>query len=369
MYRITASSILIAVLFFSFPIAGQCSITPDGSPFYDQVIMWDGEDVVDRNVSFNDTLFIDGNMRIVNSTVVMNGRGMVLNRSSTLTVVNSVLTSGSPDHGFFMDMKGRVTLENVTIEGCIDEETGYFGIYLSDTLFHAKHLKMKRSGMIRSEGGSMVLDSSVINGIMSYYGNMTIKDLIIDETGVNHYGQGRIDIINTRVFSSIPYTQTAGLSFVEGPDVSIDGLEVTGSFNAGVYLDTGSISVEDALIDIPGGIFGLSASDSMVGGLTNLTITGPETGIGLYQCNFEGALSSSVIEASHIGIDLHGNGPISIRDSSVAGSSYGMVASAPFKIEDSLFKDNEVCLLIEDGSAVNVTGCRFQDFRQWAIED
>lgn len=369
MYRTASSLLFITVLLLSFPAAGQCCTTPDGGPYYDQVIIWDGEDVVGRSISFDDTLFIDGNMSIINSTVVMNGRGMVLNRSSSLNVVNSVLTSGSPDHGFFMDMKGRVTLQNVTLDGCIDEEVGYFGLYLDDTFFRGKDVIMKRSGMIRLEGGSLVLESSVINGIMSYSGNMTIKDMVIDQMGVNHYGQGRIDILDTRVFSSIPYTQTAGLSFVEGPAVSIDGLEVNGSFNAGVYIDSGSISVEDAQIDIPEGIFGLSASDSMVEDLKNLTITGPEAGIELQDCLFEGDLSSSRIEASYIGISLHGNGPFSMHDSTIAGSSYGLAASAPFKVEGSLFTDNEVCLLIEDGSAVNVTACRFVNFGQWAVED
>lgn len=333
------------------------------------MVPWDGEDITGKNVVINSTLIIDGQMKIVNSTVIMEGGGMVLNSSGSLTVVNSVLTSGAPDHGFFLDLRGQVIMDNVTLDGCIDEENSYFGLYLEGTSMHGSGLIMKGSGMIRLEGGGLFLERSAINGIMSYGGNMTIKDSLVDQFGVNHYGEGQIDIQDVKISSSIPFTQTAGLSLVDGPGVSIDGLVVNGSFNAGLFVQSGSLSVEDALIDLPEGLFGLSASASTIGELTNISIKGPMTGVELVDCTMEGDLTSSMLDTSFLGINVQGMEPFSIKETTIMGASYGISSSAPLWVKNSTFIDNEVGILIEDGPIMVITGCRFENFGQWAVED
>ncbi|MGA1793288.1 MAG: hypothetical protein ACMUHM_05005 [Thermoplasmatota archaeon] len=363
------------VLFLLFLFMGtatvqaQCCDVPNGDPYVDQMIVWDGVDIADTAVSYNGTLFVEGDMRIVNSTVTMEGKGIVVNTTGSLTIVDSIITSGSSEHGFYMDLLGSASFDRVILEGCIDEENGYFGIYIEGVSLTANDLTMKRSGMIRLDGGDLHLEASHISGALSNSGNISMKDTEVEMTGITHYGPGMVSIKDSLVTTNLSFSQTAGISVMNGGHLVIDGLQLDGSFNAGIHTLESRVSLRNSEINITDGLFGLSASDSIIEDLISTKIVGVGTGIELVNCSADGTFASNVLETSFIGFNVQGNNPFTLVDSIVMGSTYGITSGAPLVLTNISFLTNEVGLLIEDSSAVNITGCRFEEFGQWAIED
>ncbi|MGA1873042.1 MAG: right-handed parallel beta-helix repeat-containing protein, partial [Thermoplasmatota archaeon] len=360
---------LITLLIVPTTVNGQCCDVPDGNPYADDIIPWNGIDIIDQTISVNGTLLVDGDMMIVNSTVIMSGKGLVLNTSSTLTVTGSVITSGSPEHGYYLDLSGSTYLEDVTLDGCIDEENGYFGIYMEGAELQALGLEMNRSGMIRLDGGSMEIEGSTITGVVSNLGDMKIKDTVVDRTGITQYGKGELHLDDVLISSNISFSQTAGISVIDDVDLHIEGLVMNGTFNAGIHSIESRLYLENSSMEFTDGLFGISASDSIIHRLENISIEGAGTGIELVNCSVESVLKGNTVKGSFVGINVQGNNPFSMIDSMISGPSYGLTSNAPMTVNNITFVDNDVGLLIEDGSDVTVSGCRFENFSQWAIED
>jgi len=360
---------ILFLLVGTVTVRAQCCDVPNGSPYFDDLILWDGVDITDRSVSYNGTLFVEGDMRIINSTVTLEGKGIVVNSTGSLTVIDSMITSGSAEHGFYIDLLGDAYFDSVTLEGCIDEENGYFGLYLEHASLTASELTMERSGMISVDGGNIGLERSNVSGIISYSGNITLKGTNVELTGITQYGQGKVEIRDSTVTTNLSFSQTAGISVMSGAELSIEGLKLDGSFNAGIHVTESTIAVKSSEIDIADGLFGFSASDSVIEVLEGLKVTGTGTGIELVNCSIDGEFSSNEINSSYIGINVQGNNPFMITDTSVSGSTFGITSNAPMTLSNISFIANDVGLLIEDGYAVNVSGCSFEKFGQWAIED
>ncbi|MGA1820065.1 MAG: right-handed parallel beta-helix repeat-containing protein [Thermoplasmatota archaeon] len=370
MNRFTVWALFLLVLVMGpAAVMAQCCDVPNGDPYVDNIIVWDGADILNTTVSYNGTLFVEGDMRIFNSTVTMEGKGIVVNTTGSLTIVDSIITSGSPEHGFYIDLIGDAIFKEVTLEGCIDEENGYFGIYIEGASLTASDLVMERSGMIRLDGGDLDLEGARVPGLLSYSGNAMIKDTDVEMTGITHYGPGKITVEDSTVTTNLSFSQTAGISVMNGGDLEVDGLTLGGSFNAGIHALESTVSLRNSVIDITDGLFGLSASDTALEDLHSIRVSGVGTGIELVNCSSQGSLASNQLEATFIGLNFQGNNPLTVVDTTIEGSTYGITSSAPLTLSNISFLSNEVGLLIEDGSAVNVTGCRFEDFGQWAIED
>jgi hypothetical protein len=198
---------------------------------------------------------------------------------------------------------------------------------------------------------------------------MTMNNTLIELTGVTQYGPGSVDLSNVEVTTNISFSQTAGISSLKDGDVVLENVTVGGSYNAGLSIVSSSLDVLDSRIDLDGGIFGIRASDSNILRMEGLDINGTGTGMEAYNCTFEGSIIGSSISTTYLGLSFNGNNPVTVERTTIRGSGYGMTSSAPLEMVNVTLEGNQVGLLVEGGSIVQMQDCTFQDFQQWAIED
>jgi hypothetical protein len=325
--------------------------------------------IIDKTVHYNKTIFIENDLSISNSTIIMDGKGFILNNTAILTLRNSSIMIGDQGDGYYMDLLGDAAFHNSVIDGCLDVENGYFGIYVDGSRFQASDLKMRRSGMLRVDGGAVEMSRSTINGLVSFSGNVTMDSCVVDQTGITQLGEGDVLLRDVVISTNISFTQSASFSALEGADIELENVEILGSFNGGLSISDSRASFRNVSISLDDGVFGIRASDTHIASMDQLSIDGVSFGIEMDNSTMDRSISRSVVRSIEFGIALRGNSPIRIQDSEVHEARYGVVTSSPLFLDNTTMVGNVVGLLAEDSSIEQVEGCTFTGYTQWGIED
>jgi hypothetical protein len=361
------SLMLISILVTK--VQGQCCSVPNGAPYLDDHIVLEIGTISDDTVHFNSTVFIDRDLVISNSTVLMDGKGFILNRSATLSVRNSSLVIGDQGNGFYLDLLGDAVFDDVVIDGCLDIENGYFGIYVEGSVLRASGLEMRRSGMLRLDGGRLEMDHSTINGLVSFSGNVSLNSCDVDQTGITQIGKGDLVLRDVMITTNISFTQTAAFSALEGADIEMESVGISGTFNGGLSVSDSRGYFNNVSIDLEDGVFGSRISNTRITKINGMRVTGVSYGIELDNSTLGEPITGSTVNSREFGIALRGQSMINIEDTEVRGARYGIVTSSPLILANATMKDNQVGLLAEDSSIINVEDCNFIGYTQWGIED
>ncbi|MEA3558662.1 MAG: right-handed parallel beta-helix repeat-containing protein [Candidatus Thermoplasmatota archaeon] len=348
----------------------QCCGEPEnGSRYIDDRTHPENYTMIDRNIIINGTMVVDEDLLIENSTVTVVGKGIVISEGSNLVMKNSTLKKGRNTTGFYLDLVGDAWISNCTIDGCLDAENQFFGLYLEDSSLVAENMTMTRSGMVRVSGGNANLMDSRINGIISYSGNITLHRTVVYGSGISQIGKGRAILDGLEVFTDLPFTSTAGIYCLDAEPVSINNVSVNGTYNGGISAIRTPVDVCDVTIDLPEGIIAIELKDLDITGMRNISSSGTELGIFIHNCTSTRSISNISVDSSQRGMDLNGNDPISLEGIEMIGSRTGISVRAPTILVNSLLKDNDVGVMIEKGSMVRLEGCVFLNYSIWAIED
>ncbi|MGA1847861.1 MAG: NosD domain-containing protein [Thermoplasmatota archaeon] len=360
---------LVLISLVAIKAEGQCCSVPNGSPYLDEHIILEMGSIVNETVHFNTTVFIENDLVISNSTVVMDGKGFILNGSASLFVNNSSIIVGDLGNGFYLDLLGDAVFHEVLIDGCLDIENGYFGIYIEGSNLAASGLEMRRSGMLRLDGGNLEMEGSIINGLVSFSGNVSLRSCTVDQTGITQLGEGDLSLRDVIIQTNISFTQTAAFSALEGADIDLENIEITGTFNGGLSVSDSRGSFQNISVTLSDGVFGLRISDTQITEMYGIYVDGVSYGMELDNSTIGGSISGSMVRSQEFGIALRGNNIISIKDSEVQGARYGIVTGSPLKMENVTMKENQVGLLSEDSSILQLEDCTFSGYTQWGIED
>jgi len=369
MKRAVLIFLIVTISLFSIKGEGQSCSVPGDVPYIDDHIILKVRSIMDQNVYYNSTVFIQDELQISNSTIIMDGKGFILNKTATLSVSNSSIVIGEESIGFYLDLLGDASFHNVVMDGCLDRENGYFGIYVGGRELRASGLEMRRSGMVRMDGGTLEMNGSTINGVVSFSGNVSLTNCTVDQTGITQLGEGDVFLRDVIISTNISFTQTAGFSALEGANIEIDNVEIKGSFNGGLSISQGQAVLDGVEIALDDGVFGIRSSDTHIRTMEDLSISGVLFGIELGNSILDNGINGSVVDTRDIGIALQGNSLIRIYDTEVHRAEHGIVTSSPVVLENVTMSGNMVGLLSEDSSITRIENCRFVDYGQWGIED
>lgn len=363
------ATVLSMIVFLSGAAAQCCGVPEEGFKYIDDYIELEDQMIIDKSLDINGTLMIEEDLWIENSRIEISGKGIVLSAGATLSLYNSTIRASNDSGGFYLDLVGSAVISNSTLDGCLDTENSFFGLYVEGSEVEIDGLDMIDSGMIRVSGGSINMARSSISGLISYGGNITIVDTMVTGYGLSQIGSGSARIDQVTVSTDLPFSSTAGIYCIGADKTSISNTSINGTFNGGISIIDTELELSEIEIDLPDGRISMELTDLELLRFRNIMSTGTDFGIFISNCSSEDSLENISIHTTEIGMDIMGNQPLDILELRITGSSTGLSVRAPASIVDSVFQDNNVCMVIEDGSLIDINGCSFLDYNIWGIEE
>ncbi|MFW3145363.1 MAG: hypothetical protein ACMUIE_00950 [Thermoplasmatota archaeon] len=360
--------IIAAIFLWPDIIGGQCT-TPEEPNYWETRIHMNVSSIVDEDYIINETVIVDADLSIENSTILFSGSGMVISENATLRVSNSTFGTIGGNPGYYIDLLGDAFLKNSWFENCIDGENSFFGLYVEGSRLEAENIEMVNSGMIRNDRGSVNLTGSSINGLLSYSGNISLIGTDVTRSGISQIGPGKVVVKDVNIFTSMPFTSTAGIFCMDSDELNVHGARINGTYNGGISSVRSKTEIIDSVIRLENGTIGLELNDLEISGLRNISSSGTEMGIYLHNCSVRERIENLHIDCTERGMDLMGNNPLELINISIHNANQGMYVRSPASILESKFEDTRVGLIIEDDSVVELDGCDFTGYGLWAIED
>ncbi len=319
-------------------------------------------------VECNNTLIINTSLIIRECTITMEGGYIQVEEGGSLTLVNSTIRSSCEDRVYYIDVRGEALIRNSTIQNALDISNGYFGMYVRNGPFLMDSSDLSRSGMIWFKECNSTITDTIFEG--SYYetGSHLLSGSEVITMGVSMAGGGALTIDNTSFTSNVTFSSgAAAISATDGVEIVIKGVDITGTYNAGMFASFCDVDIQDVDIDLPGGIYGLKFDNCSMSPLSNIHVAGCDIGVSFIGCSGDLTLGGSYIDNAYYGVILHGPSPLVMDDVVVNGTINGVVSYGPLLVNNTRFVANGVCISIKDDKLLKVTNTRFEAFEFWGI--
>ncbi|MFO8050963.1 MAG: right-handed parallel beta-helix repeat-containing protein [Thermoplasmatota archaeon] len=361
---------LTIIMFLTTTVIAQCSGGPDeGYSHINEIVEMEEDLILDQHKVLNGTILVKEDLRIENSTVIMSGKGLHLSEDASLVIRNSTLNRTRESSGFYLELLGDALIYNSTITGCIDRENGFFGIYVERSTLESRNMTMVDSGMVRVSGGNALLRNSTVNGMISYSGNISVEGGAVVSSGISQVGAGDAVVRGVDISSRLPFTSTAGIYSIDADSMTIEDVNISGTYNGGISSVRTPTSVSITSIVLPNGTISMELNDLEVRRLSDIHSDGCDLGIFMSNCSSPDTISNISVRSGIRGMDIRGNDPLTLQDIEIYGGHTGMSVGAPSVILNSVFSENKVGLIIEDSSVVDLYGNTFIDYSVWGIEE
>ena len=368
------SVLLLALSLASSVVRPQCTVPTHDHPYFDNIIIVEGSEIWTEDRLLNGSLVVEGSLEISGATLVVGGEGMKVMANGSLRINGSVLKPYIPGAGFYIESHGDLVIEDSEVYGCVDHENGLIGIYSMDGAMILRGTTFLGSGLLRSDGPDVIIDGSSVPGMVSSMGDQWINGSEVTSLGLSHYGEGSMRVSDTLIRSNLSFsTGVAAISVLGGGHLEVGPATIQGSYDGGIYAQSSAVSIADTSIDLPLGLYGVMLTNSTISGtMSSIDINGTDEGFEISDCLGEGPeihveRSSSRTHLS--GLHIERTSVIHLDEMSVEGPSYGLICRSPVEVIDSTFINNSVGIFAEEGDLLNVSGCRFEDYDGFAIQE
>jgi hypothetical protein len=223
-------------------------------------VVWNN-DKINETIYLDSWLFIEGNVRINNCTIVFNctslGQyGLIIIKNSEVEITNSEIRAPTPDHGFKFEIYGHTVMKDSMVRnvfGIMDRMNGDGGMEV----------------YADSEISNTIIDGSLTNGLMVGNCLVTVTDclvqntedegievsgkkgkLIMDNTklencswGIHVLGSGKAVITNSELINC-----DHALTLTGGAEVEISDSTISGSNTLAVQVNPGTTLKENNLV-------------------------------------------------------------------------------------------------------------------------
>ncbi|MGA1821993.1 MAG: hypothetical protein ACMUIG_05655 [Thermoplasmatota archaeon] len=322
----------------------------------------------DENTYLNGSLKVEQDLTISGINLTIGGQRIIVDEGAVLTVIDSTIDSYNRSFVYHMEISGSLVLRNTTLINCLDPLNSYFGIYVSGGYMELEGSDLSRSGIIQIENSTASVIGCSLTGMISLYSDAEVANTTILSFGLSQIGDGIMKATGLHITSNLTFSiGVSGLSVLNGGELIARDIEITGTYNAGIFSSYSHLDLSVARIELVDGLYGVKMDNTTMKTLRDVLIDGGLGGLSLYGCTGEVSVYNMTAKCHEFGMVVDGLVPATVSNSSFLGSRIGAVGRSPLQLVYSTMKDNEIGVRMELGYHLAMTDCRIEDYSEWGV--